>query len=153
MEYFPAPLTQAESDGVADEIESFISENGWGFWAAELKQSGDFIGFIGLFIPSPAIPYSPCVEVGWRLAHRLWRNGYATEGGREALRVGFEELGLVEIISFTAVLNRRSRRVMERLSMIEEPETFEHPSVPVGNPLREHCAYRLSREQWEASAT
>lgn len=152
MESFPAPLAPAESNALADRLESLISQRGWGLWAAELKQSNDFIGFVGLHIPSPAIPYSPCVEVGWRLAYRFWGNGYATEAAREALRVGFEDLGLSEIVSFTSVLNLRSRAVMERLCMIEEPEKFEHPNVPVGNRVREHCAYRLSKEEWVVSA-
>lgn len=152
MEYFPASLTPAESDALADHLESLISARGWGLWAAELKGSNDFIGFVGLHIAPLAIPHSPCVEVGWRLAYRFWRNGYATEAAREALRVGFENLGLTEIVSFTSVLNMRSRAVMERLCMIEEPETFEHPNVPVGHRTREHCIYRLSKEAWVASA-
>lgn len=148
MEYFPAPLERSESDALADRLESFISEHGWGFWAAELKGSNDFIGFVGLHIPPPAIPYSPCIEIGWRLAHGFWGHGYATEAAREALRVGFEDLGSAEIIAFTSVLNTKSRAVMERLRMVEEPETFEHPHVPVGNRVREHCAYRLSKDEW-----
>jgi len=152
MEYFPAPLTRAESDALADRIESLISERGWGFWAAELKESNEFMGFIGLHIPSPALPCSPCVEIGWRLAYQFWRNGYATEGARAALRVGFGNLELAEIIAFTSVLNRRSRAVMERLSMIEDRSTFEHPDIPAGNRLRRHCVYRLSKKDWVASA-
>lgn len=152
MEYFPAPLNRSESDALADRIEALIVEHGWGFWAAELRGSDEFIGFIGLHIPSFAVPCSPCVEVGWRLAYRFWRNGYATEGARAALRVGFENLDLAEIFSFTSVLNLRSRAVMERLRMMEEPETFEHPDVPVGNRLREHSVYRLTKEDWVASA-
>jgi RimJ/RimL family protein N-acetyltransferase len=88
------------------------------------------------------LPFSPCTEVGWRLAFKHWGHGYATEAARAALRVGFDVLGLEEIVSFTTVANFRSRAVMERLGM-KESGFFEHPSVPVGNLLRKHCLYRV----------
>lgn len=142
MEFFPSPLTREQSDAMADRCEALINERGWGFWAVELKSSGSFIGFVGLHIPAAQLPFSPCTEVGWRLAFSYWGYGYATEAASAALRVGFESLGLKEIVSFTTVANRRSRAVMERLGM-KESGVFEHLSVPVGNPLREHCLYRV----------
>jgi RimJ/RimL family protein N-acetyltransferase len=141
MEFFPSPLTQEQSDGMADRCEARIKERGWGFWAVELRTGGAFIGFVGLNIPPTELPFSPCTEVGWRLAFDYWGYGYATEAARAALRVGFESLGLEEIVAFTTISNRRSRAVMERLGM-KESGVFEHPAVPVGNPLREHCLYR-----------
>ena len=153
MEFFPAPLDRAASDTMADRCESLIAERGWGFWAAETKDSHEFIGFVGLHIPTPELPFSPCVEIGWRLAFQYWSNGFATEAAHGALRVGFDSLELLEIVSFTSVFNLRSRAVMRRLGMQEIGETFEHPNVPVGSPLRQHCLYRLSRVQWLANAT
>lgn len=81
-----------------------------------------------------------------------WGKGFATEAARGALRMGFERLGFAEIVSFTAVVNQRSRAVMERLGMHEMDNTFEHPNLPLGSVLRQHCLYRLSHEQWQASA-
>jgi RimJ/RimL family protein N-acetyltransferase len=153
MEFFPARLDRETSDALADRLERFIEEHGWGLWVAELKGSHDFIGFIGLCIPHSEIPVSPCVEVGWRLAYRYWGNGYVTEGAKSAMQVGFEVLGPKEILSLTSVLNLRSRGVMERLGMVEDRDTFEHPHIPPGSRLRTHCAYRLSRERWVASGT
>lgn len=152
MEYFPALLTRAESDVIADRCESLISERGWGVWAVDLKTEGDFIGFVGLHIPTDQLPFAPCTEVLWRLAFDYWGHGFATEAARGALRVGFERLGLPEIVSFTAAGNIRSRAVMERLGMLDTKETFEHPSIPVGHVLSKHCLYRLSRGQWLANA-
>jgi len=149
MEFFPSPLTRAESDAMADGCESLIRERGWGFWAVELKTDGSFIGFVGLHMPTAQLPFSPCTEVGWRLAFDYWGHGFATEAAQEALRVGFEVLELKEIVSFTAVANRRSRAVMERLGMTESG-LFEHPSVPVGSSFREHCLYRLRRAGHDA---
>ncbi len=150
MEFFPAPLDRAASDTMADRCQSLIAERGWGFWAVETKKAQEFIGFVGLHTPAPELPFSPCVEIGWRLAFQHWGKGYATEAARGALRVGFVLLGLPEIVSFTAVRNLRSRAVMERLSMWVAADTFEHPHVPEGSELRQHCLYRLSREQWVA---
>lgn len=152
MEFFPALLTRAESDALADRCQTYITERGWSFWAVETKTTHEFIGFVGLHTPAPDLPFSPCVEVGWRLAAKHWGKGFATEAARGALRVGFEQLGLLEIVSFTTVGNIRSRAVMERLGMIETKETFEHPKIPVGHVLRRHCLYRLSREQWLENA-
>jgi RimJ/RimL family protein N-acetyltransferase len=142
MEYFPSTLTKAESDALAQRFAAPIAQRGWGFWAVERKSDESFIGFVGLNVPSAPLPFAPCTEVGWRLAADAWGQGFATEAAREALRVGFDVLGLAEIVSFTTLGNRRSRAVMERLGM-KESGTFEHPSVPVGNPLRPHCLYRL----------
>jgi RimJ/RimL family protein N-acetyltransferase len=152
MEFFPAPFDRAASDAMADRCQALIAERGWGFWAVELKQTSEFIGFVGLNIPSAELPFSPCVEIGWRLAFQYWGKGFASEAARRTLRVGFELLSLPEIVSFAAVRNVRSRAVMERLGMREAATTFEHPSVPKGSLLRVHCLYRLSREQWRARA-
>lgn len=107
MEYFPALLSRAESDAMVDRCQSLIGERGWGLWAAELKESRQFIGFVGLHTAPAELPFSPCVEVGWRLAFEHWGKGLASEAARGALRVGFVSLGLPEIVSFTSVRNVR----------------------------------------------
>jgi len=149
MEFFPARLDRAASDALAGRIEAKIAERGWGLWAAERRDTSEFIGFIGLQPPIAQLPCSPCVEIGWRLAQPYWGKGFASEGARGALRFGYEKLGLDEIVSFTVPTNKRSRAVMERLGMAEDKAgSFEHPSIAPGNPLRLHCLYRLSRKRW-----
>ena len=148
MEFFPATLDRATSDAMADYCEALIAKRGWGFWAAEVKGSGQFIGFVGLHTPSE-LPFSPCVEIAWRLAFKHWGKGFASEAASGALQVGFGLLNLPEIVSFTAVRNLRSRAVMERLGMREAPSTFEPPHIPVDSPLRLHCLYPLSRDDWK----
>jgi RimJ/RimL family protein N-acetyltransferase len=149
MRFFPARLTRETSDAVARRLRDKIAERGYGLWAAEERASGEFIGFIGLQPPAAQLPFSPCIEIGWRLARAYWGKGYASEGARASLRAGFAELGLDEIVSFTALHNRRSRAVMERIGMLEDANgAFDHPSVPEGSPVRAHCLYRLSRERW-----
>jgi RimJ/RimL family protein N-acetyltransferase len=148
MAHFPAPLSRTASDALADRCELLIAERGWGLWAVEYKASEQFIGFVGLHIPTVKLPCSPCVEVGWRLAFQHWGCGFASEAAREVLRVGFERLELPEIVSFTSVLNRRSRAVMQRIGMLDTSVTFEHPSLPAGSQLRKHCLYHLTQTNW-----
>jgi RimJ/RimL family protein N-acetyltransferase len=145
MEFFPARLARAESDAFAARIRGSIAQRGWGLWAVEAPGVSPFVGFVGLEEPGPHIPVSPCVEIGWRVAAEHWGKGYASEAARAALQVGFDRLGLHEIVSFTSQLNRRSRAVMERIGMRFAGETFEHPNVPIGSPLRAHVVYRLVR--------
>ena len=149
MRYFPSTQTREASDRSIDNCKQGLQERGWGLWAAELLESRDFIGFIGLSIPRHQLPFMPCVEVGYRLAKAFWGCGYATEGARAALDFGFSRLALAEIVSFTALINQPSRAVMERLGMINSGEDFDHPAIAEGSPIRRHCLYRLSRARWE----
>jgi RimJ/RimL family protein N-acetyltransferase len=150
MEFFPSLLDRVASDAMFDRLQAKIAERGWGLWAVESKTDRRFIGFVGLNIPNYELPFSPCVEVGWRLADEYWGKGYATEAAQGAIAVGFNRLNLSEIVSFTAMPNQRSRAVMERLGMERANETFAHPSIPIGHPLCEHYLYRLSREKWRS---
>ncbi|MDB5798369.1 MAG: family acetyltransferase [Paucimonas sp.] len=150
MEFFPSTLDRQASDALADRCEAYIAQRGCGFWALELKQTGQFIGFTGLHVPTADLPFAPCVEVGWRLAHEYWGQGFASEAARAALRFGFLELGLPAIVSFTALANLRSRAVMQRLGMQLALPHFDHPAVAAGSNLRAHCLYSLAREDWLA---
>ncbi len=151
MEFFLSPLSRESSDASIDAWQSQLASRGWSNWALELKASGEFLGFTGLSIPRRVLPFSPCVEVGWRLARKHWGQGYATEAARAALEVGFVRLDLPEIVSFTTVGNVRSRAVMERIGMRDAKQDFEYPGFPEGHPLRRHCLYRIAREEWAQS--
>jgi RimJ/RimL family protein N-acetyltransferase len=151
MEFFLSPLSRESSDASIDAWQSQLASRGWSNWALELKASGEFLGFTGLSIPRRVLPFSPCVEVGWRLARKHWGQGYATEAARAALEVGFARLDLREIVSFTTVGNVRSRAVMERIGMRDARQDFEYPGFPEGHPLRRHCLYRIAREEWAQS--
>jgi RimJ/RimL family protein N-acetyltransferase len=153
MEHFPALLKRAESDVLAARIRAHLEERGFGLWAVEVCGVTPFAGFIGLSVPSFEAHFTPCVEVGWRLAAELWGRGYATEGARAALDFGFGRLELGEIVSFTVPANLRSRQVMERLGMRCSPnDDFEHPELPTGHALRRHVLYRVARAGRERDA-
>jgi RimJ/RimL family protein N-acetyltransferase len=144
MEFFPSTLDSAASDAFADRIAQHVDEHGWGLWAVEVRETGRFIGFAGLAVPRFEARFTPAVEVGWRLSRDAWGFGYATEAARAAVAVGFAELGLTEIVSFTAVGNVRSRAVMERIGMTHDPaDDFDHPALPAGHRLQRHVLYRL----------
>lgn len=154
MEHFPSTYTRAESDAQIDTFDSRLADNGWGLWAVEVVETGDFVGFTGLNPPAWEAHFTPAVEIGWRLLREHWGRGYATEAAREALRFGFEDLGLAEIVSFTIPANTRSRAVMDRLGMTHHPaDDFDHPNVPDGHPMRLHVLYRLPRERWQRDAS
>jgi ribosomal-protein-alanine N-acetyltransferase len=138
MEHFPSTMTRAQSDAFVDFNILTIDRRGWGLWAVEVD--GAFIGFVGLNEPS----FRPGVEVGWRLARSAWGHGYATEAARAAVDFARDEIGLDEVISFTATTNIRSQRVMQRLGMTHDPaDDFDHPRVDDPR-LRRHVLYRLA---------
>jgi len=118
-------------------------EHVFGQWVVEVPGEASFIGVVGLGTVSFEAPFTPAVDVAWRLARRYWDRGYATEAARAALDYGFGELGLREIVALTVTANCRSRRVMERLGMTRTPkDDFDHPRLPEG-PLKRHVLYRL----------
>lgn len=149
MEFFPARLSRAESDAMVDRIEQCFDNHAFGFWAIEVPDVAPFIGFTGLAVPGFSAHFTPCVEIGWRLAFEHWGNGYATEAARLALAYGFGRVALSEIVSFTAAANHRSRAVMDRLGMRRDPaEDFDHPALAEGHPLQRHTLHRLRKGEF-----
>ena len=151
MEFFTATLTRAESDDFVDRIEAAFAERGWGLWAVEVTADpgfqglGGFAGFVGLWQPNFDAHFTPAVEIGWRLDAAHWGRGYAPEAAQAVLRFGFEQLGLDEIVSFTAVVNERSQRVMQKIGMTRDPaDDFDHPRLADGDRLRRHVLYRAT---------
>ena len=109
-----------------------------------MKSTGEFIGYVGLAVPGFEAHFTPCVEIGWRLATPYWNLGLATEGARAVLDYAFSTVGLNEVVSFTVPANVRSRRVMEKLGLTHNPsDDFDHPRLPPDHPLRRHVLYRI----------
>jgi RimJ/RimL family protein N-acetyltransferase len=146
VEYLAGALARDESDALADRIEAHFERHGFGLWAVEVPGIIPFAGFIGLANARFEAHFTPCIEIGWRLAAEHWNRGYATEGARAALQFGFEWLPVEEIVSFTTEANIRSRRVMEKLGMTRSPsDDFDHPMLCEGHPLRRHVLYRVAK--------
>lgn len=152
-QYLLNRLTRAQSDAMVARIDAHFEREGFGLWAVEAPGVAPFIGAVGLVVPSFSAAFTPCVEIGWRLAPDFWGLGFANEAARAAVAYGFEMAALDEIVSFTVPANTRSQAVMQRLGMTRSPaDDFDHPLVPAGHPLRRHLLYRLSKEAWAVTA-
>jgi RimJ/RimL family protein N-acetyltransferase len=149
MEFMSKLLDSVESDALVERIERHFDERGFGLMAVELKESGEFIGFVGLSVPQFEAPFMPAVEIGWRLAAEYWGKGFATEAARETVRFAFEKVGLESVVSFTVPANGRSRRVIKKIGMRLAGE-FEHPGIAEGHKLRHHVIYRVEAMSGEA---
>jgi RimJ/RimL family protein N-acetyltransferase len=141
MRYFPATLTREQSDALALRQRELIAQRGWGLWAVDVD--GSFAGFTGLAVPTFEAAFTPCVELGWRLAREFWGRSIAYNAALLALDYAFTVLRLTEVVSFTAEVNTRSRRLMERLGFARDFQgDFLHPRIPQGHELRHHVLYR-----------
>jgi RimJ/RimL family protein N-acetyltransferase len=150
MEFFTATLSHKQSVLLLEEIESAFEIQHFGLWAVEVVASGEFIGFVGLNRPRWVSDFTPCFEIGWRLAKSAWGQGYAPEGARAVLQDGFQRFELNEILSWTAATNAKSVRVMEKIGMVTDAaENFLHPLVPDWHPLKPHVLYRMTRQRWQ----
>jgi len=148
-EFLSRARDAASSDALMEGIETHFDVHGFGLFAVELRESGEFAGFVGLSVPDFEAAFTPAVEIGWRLAAEYWGKGIATEAAREVLRYGFEDVGLNDVVSFTVPANVRSRAVMERLGMVRNTlDDFDHPGLPEGHALRRHVLYRLDCQSW-----
>ncbi|MFH8371124.1 GNAT family N-acetyltransferase [Streptomyces sp. NPDC018031] len=137
-------LTREESDAAVALMQAGFDQRGYGWWALETRETGEFIGRAGLDEVGGDMPFTG-VDVGWRLARSAWGRGYATEAALACLAFGFEALGLPEVVASTTVDNLRSQAVMRRIGMTRDPaDDFEDPSVPEG-PLRPCVLYRIPR--------
>jgi RimJ/RimL family protein N-acetyltransferase len=153
MRHFPATLTPRQSDEMVDRMQAGLTERGFGLWAVERLDTSEFIGFVGVAVPTwHADEITPCVEIGWRLARQHWGNGFAPEAAREVLAFSFErvELPRDEIVSFTTELNLKSQRVMQKIGLRRDiARDFDHPMTPGWAGAR-HVVYAIDRPAWEA---
>ncbi|QLH37243.1 MAG: GNAT family N-acetyltransferase [Parachlamydiaceae bacterium] len=148
-EYFPNLLSEEESNASIEQFQRDLEINGFGFWAIELLEEKQFIGFCGINHVKFDSHFTPCIEIGWRLAAQYWGHGYATEAAQEALKCGFSNYNFHEIVAFTAVYNKRSRRVMEKLGMHRsEKDDFDHPKIEKGKPVCRQVLYRIFQKEW-----
>jgi ribosomal-protein-alanine N-acetyltransferase len=146
MRYFPKLLTPEESAAMVQRGTTFFNEHGYGRYAIDILSTGEFIGFVGFGPANFESSFTPCIEIGWRLKKEAWGCGYAPEAAKECLRRGFEEFGLERVVSFTAIPNVPSQRVMQKTGMTRTAE-FDHPLIEEGNWLRRHVLYEITAGQ------
>lgn len=149
MRYFPALQNLKQTQQLIEKVMAHYREHGFTLYALELKSDGTFIGFTGLLTPDFEAHFTPAVEIGWRLASAYWGRGYATEAARCVLHHAFMDIGLEEVVSFSAVANAQSRRVMEKIGLHHNPkDDFDNPKLAADSPLRRHVLYRLTRAEY-----
>lgn len=149
MRYFPKLLSATVSDVIANKCQQLIKDNGWEFWAVTVKSTNAFIGFVGLNQTNADMTFAPCVEITWRLHKDYWGQGYATEAAQAALKFAFEVLALDEVVAFTAVINKPSQQVMQRIGMKNMQDNFYHPALRPNHALAEHVLYNITQQQWQ----
>lgn len=146
LEFLPGPISRQHVLTFIQKTTRQLQEKSFTLWATELKETGQFIGFIGLNDVDFIAPFAPAVEIGWRLDSSFWGQGYATEGASAALEYGLHTLGLSEIVTFTVPENRRSIRVMEKIGFLRDLEgDFNHPKLDPNHRLAWHVLYRTSK--------
>ncbi len=148
MEYFPSTLTVDESLDFSRKIEEELQTKGYGLWALQVKNGPKFIGFVGLHEVSFQADFTPAVEIGWRLCFDSWGKGYAFEAAIEVLRYAFSDLHLQKIISFTAVQNIRSQKLMQKLGMTKECD-FRNPKLHLDDRLSRHVLFSMTAESYQ----
>ena len=149
MRYFPETLGRLQSAEVIGRARGHFAELGYGLWALERKDSGQFIGFTGLGQVGFDAPFAPATEISWRLAYEHWGLGFASEAAWTCLACAFDRLGLEEVVAFTAVANASSEKVMQSIGMQRDVEgDFDHPNLP-GHELQRHMLYRITQAQWQ----
>jgi RimJ/RimL family protein N-acetyltransferase len=120
-----------------------------GFGRNVVEHQSQPIGLVGLSRRDFDSGIVSGIEVAWQLAYAHWGQGFATEAAQRVIEDAFGVHGIDEVLAVTSVGNARSRSVMARLGMVHSPdESFEHPHLAEGDPLRTHVVYRLRRDQF-----
>ncbi len=149
MKHFPKTLSHEESMALIHKIKSSFKIHGFGFYTCELKDTKEFVGSVGLSVPDFNAHFTPCVEIGWRIAKKFWGQGLAVEAARKCFEIGFTQLNLNEIVAFTSSNNHKSERIMQKLGMTHNVnDDFHHPKLAKEHPLSFHVLYRITKENW-----
>ena len=140
-------MTRAQSDALIERLQKRQIDHWRTLWALERKQDHAFIGWCCILIAPDGLPIAGKLEIGWRLAHSAWGQGYAREAAQASLEWAFQTLNAEEIWAITSVNNSRSWGLMERLGMARHHDLdFDHPGVPDGSPLKPHITYSIKRK-------
>lgn len=146
--YLPGVMPRPISDALITRFEAHFAAHGFARWAVERRVDGALLGFVGGQVVHFDAPFTPAVEIGWRLGTQAWGHGYAREAAEATLRDLRQRLGLVDIVSFTVAANRASWGLMERLGFRRDVHgDFAHPQLPADHPLSLHWLYRARLDE------
>ncbi len=144
MEFFPVIATHQQTEAFVKRMQEQFEQKGFCYFAVDRLDIGEFIGFIGISEQTYESNFTPCVDIGWRLAQKQWGKGYATEGAKRCLEYAFNELGLVKIMSVCPEVNKHSEVVMQKIGM-RKVKTFDHPLLVSYEWLKSCVLYEIER--------
>ena len=142
MKFFPSTRSLSETKTFIKRMQQQYIEKGYCYFAVDTLKDETLIGFIGLSEQNYEADFTPCIDIGWRLAKSAWNKGYATEGAKRCLEFGFKTLHLDKIYSIAPVVNTRSQQVMQKIGM-HEVKTFAHPQLLDNARLRKCLLYEV----------
>ncbi len=143
MEFFPSIPNKEETEQFVERMQHQFAKNGCCYFAVDKLENNEFIGFIGISEQNYEADFTPCFDVGWRLAQKEWGRGYATEGAKKCLDFAFNEIGLKSIKSICPIVNVKSEGVMKKLGMIKQ-KTFKHPLLKEHKKLESCVLYEIT---------
>jgi RimJ/RimL family protein N-acetyltransferase len=143
MRYFPQIYTVEESRQFLLRMQSHFNMHGYNYFAVDLLSSNNFVGFIGLCYQDYAAPFTPCVDIGWRLKRSAWGRGFATEGAIANLHFAYDELKLTSIFSIASMINTKSEKIMQKIGM-EKQLIFDHPKLVDSDNLNPCVVYKIN---------
>lgn len=141
MQHFPKPLTKKETEAFIIRLQNHFNDKGYTYFAVEVLETKEFIGFIGLAYQEYEAPFTPATDIGWRLKKSSWGKGFATEGAKRCLEFAFSELSLSKIVSTCTLQNKNSERVMQKIGMTKQG-IFKHPRLQ-DYPEMENCVWYM----------
>lgn len=146
MAHFPAVLDEAATLAFIERLTKHFHEHGFTYYAVELKETGEFIGFIGMAHQTYEASFTPCVDIGWRLKRSAWGKGYATEGAAACLTFAWDQLQLSEVFAVAVAQNLPSINVMRKIGMTYDHHFF-HPALANHPTLQKCVVYRITPDQ------
>jgi RimJ/RimL family protein N-acetyltransferase len=142
MQFFPGLTPKEKTADFIIRMQNEFKEKNFCYFAVDNLESGGFIGFIGLHEQVFESDFTPCVDIGWRLAKKEWNKGYGTEGAKRCIIYGFQNLGLKKIISITPKINLKSEFIMKKIGM-NKIKYFKHPGLAIHKNLEECVLYEI----------
>lgn len=150
MEHFPSPLRKKEVKALIERLQHHYTTHGFTYYATQIQATGEFIGMIGLSYKEFHSPYTPAVDIGWRLKQSAWGKGYATEGAKRCLKLAFTNLQLDQVIAICPTSNHKSEKVMQQIGM-QKLGTFDHPNLTDDPRLKTHLCYQTTKSSHQLS--
>lgn len=148
MEYLPRPLDLSASNKLMDRFQAHFDQHGYGIYALERKEDGEFVGCTGLHNVEFEAAFTPAVELAWRLDYEYWGQGYGSEAGKAVINHAFKKLKLKRLVAFTVHDNERTTHLMEKLGMKKvEGGDFDYPTLPKGHPLGRFVLYEIKNNK------